>query len=235
MRIVVLGAHGRTGRVLVERILDAGHTAVAITRRPAEFPMDDFPKAGVLQVGEADARDETALTAALTGAAPDAVVSTLGVPMTLRHIDTYSVTARNVVAAMRAADVRRLVVVSSTAVTHYPGRTDAPVALRIVEPVLKSTLGRTTYADQRRMEDVVAASGLDWTIVRPSGLFDLPHITDYVAGEVDPVGAFTSRRDLAHYLLTLAHRQGPQARVTVSTVTDTPTLWDMVRREALAG
>jgi short subunit dehydrogenase-like uncharacterized protein len=35
----------------------------------------------------------------------------------------------------------------------------------------------------------------------------------------------------AHYLLTLA-QQGPQATVTISTVTDTPTLWEIVRREA---
>jgi hypothetical protein len=38
----------------------------------------------------------------------------------------------------------------------------------------------------------------------PSGLFDLPEPTNYVAGEVDPVGAFTARIDLADYLLALA-------------------------------
>ncbi len=56
----------------------------------------------------------------------------------------------------------------------------------------------------RRMEDIVAGSGLNWTIVRPSGLFDLPYVTDYIAGRCDPVGAFTSRTDLADYLLKLA-------------------------------
>ena len=128
--------------------------------------------------------------------------------------------------------MRRLVVVSSTAVDDYPGRTGAPFALRLVEPILKRTIGRTTYDDQRRMEGIVSASGLDWTIVRPSGLFDLPHVTDYVAGQVDPVGAFTSRTDLADYVLALAQRQGPTGRVTISTVTDTPALWEMVKREA---
>ena len=65
-----------------------------------------------------------------------------------------------------------------------------------------------------------------------SGLFDLPYITEYVAGEVDPVGTFTSRNDLADYPLNLAGRTGNQDTVTISTVADTPTMWQMIRREA---
>jgi uncharacterized protein YbjT (DUF2867 family) len=228
VKIVVFGANGQTGRLLTRQIVDAGHHAVAVTRRPHDFPGTD---PGVSVVG-ADVRDVRALGPVLDGA--DAVLSTLGVPMRMSPIDTYSVGAGNIVAAMRAAALTRLVVVSSTAVTHYPGRTGTPVALKLVEPILKSTVGRTTYADQRRMESIVSASGLDWTIVRPSGLFDLPDVTEYVAGQVDPVGAFTSRTDLAHYLLTLAQRQGPTAPVTISTLTNTPTLWEMVKREALS-
>jgi nucleoside-diphosphate-sugar epimerase len=228
MRIVVFGANGHTGRLLIRQTLDGGHDAVAVTRRPQHFP----PTGPGLTVVGADVLDAPTLSTALQGA--DAVVSTLGVPMRLGRIETYSTGAANIVGAMRRAAVSRLVVVSSTAVTDYPGRSGAPPALRVIEPVLKATLGRSTYADQRRMEAVVSSSGLDWTIVRPSGLFDLPRVTDYVAGQVDPVGAFTSRTDLAHYLLSLAQRQGPPAAVTISTVDNTPTLWEMVRREALA-
>ncbi|CAN5805212.1 SDR family oxidoreductase [soil metagenome] len=226
MKIIIFGANGQTGRLLTRQTLDAGHEAVAVTRSPHNFPFSDSG----LTVAAGDVRSTEALPGVLEGA--DAVLSTLGVPMRMGAIDTYSSGAANIVAAMRRAAVRRLVVVSSTAVTDYPGRTGTPFALKFVEPILKSTLGRSTYADQRRMEQMVSTSGLAWTIVRPSGLFDLRQVTDYVAGHVDPVGAFTSRSDLAHYLLTLAQQQGPQATVTISTVTDTPTLWEMVRREA---
>ena len=84
----------------------------------------------------------------------------------------------------------------------------------------------------RRMEEIVRDSALDWTIVRPSGLFDLPYVTEYVAGEGDPVGAFTSRGDLADYLVALAGRPGNYDTVTISTIADTPTMWQMMRREA---
>ena len=91
---------------------------------------------------------------------------------------------------MQSSGVERLVVVSSTGAFHYPGRTGAPFALRLVEPVITRTIGKAVYDDIRRMETIVRDSDLDWTIVRPSGLFDLPDVTEYVAGEVDPVGAY---------------------------------------------
>ena len=80
---------------------------------------------------------------------------------------------------------------------------------------------------------IVRASALDWTIVRPSGLFDLRAPTDYHAGEVDPIGGFTARIDLADYLLTLADDPATVGKtVVVSTTEHTPTVWQMIRREA---
>jgi nucleoside-diphosphate-sugar epimerase len=227
MRIVIFGANGRTGRLLTRLVIDRGHTAVAVTRRPNEFPLAD----GRLAVAGADVRDASTLVNVVRGA--DAVLSALGVPFSLRRIDTYSVGVRNVVAAMRETRVRRLVVVSSTGAYPYPDRVDPPVSLRLVEPVLTRTIGKSTYDDQRRMENIVRDSGLDWTVVRPSGLFDLPAPTNYVAGEIDPVGGYTARIDLADYMVKLASDPAAVGKaVVVSTTENTPTMWQMVRREA---
>jgi nucleoside-diphosphate-sugar epimerase len=226
MRIAIFGANGATGRILTRRALDAGHSVIAVTRHPEQFPITD-PK---LTVAGADVRDLTAVTAAVEGT--DAVLSTLGVTFTMAPVDTYSVGVANIVSAMRTAGVDRLAVVSSTAIADYPGRTDTPFALRVVQPVISSVFGKTLYADMRRMEDIVADSGLNWTIVRPSGLFDLPDVTEYLAGQRDPVGAFTSRTDLADYLLKLAESPESGATVTISTTVDTPSMWQLLRREA---
>jgi uncharacterized protein YbjT (DUF2867 family) len=227
MRIVIFGANGQTGRLLTRRALDAGHTAVAVTRNPDGFPFCD-PR---LTVVGADVRDASSLVDVVDGA--DAVLSTLGVPFSMRPIDTYSVGIRNVVAAMQTTSVRRLVIVSSTGAYHYPGRRDMPLSLRLFEPIITRTIGKTTYDDQRRMEDIVRDSDLDWTVVRPSGLFDLPEPTNYVAGEGDPVGGFTARIDLADYMITLAADPSTAGKtVVVSTTEDTPTMWQMIRREA---
>lgn len=227
MRIAIFGANGATGRLLTRRALDAGHTVVAVTRHPEQFPING---AG-LTVAEADVREAAAVSTVVDGA--DAVLSTLGVTFTMDPVDTYSVGVGNIVAAMRATGVVRLAVVSSTAIADYPGRTDTPFALRVVQPVISRIFGRTLYADMRRMEDIVTGSGLNWTIVRPSGLFDLPEVTNYIAGRRDPVGAFTSRTDLADYLLKLAEAPETGATVTISTTVDTPSMWQLLRREAL--
>jgi putative NADH-flavin reductase len=226
MRIVILGANGQTGRLLTRQALDAGHTVAAVTRNPNSFPITD-PQ---LTVARADVCDESSLKDVVSGA--DAVLSTLGVPFSLRPIDTYSVGIRNIVTAMRETSVRRLVVVSSTGAYHYPGRRNTPPSLRLFEPIITRTIGKTTYDDQRLMESIVRDSDLDWTIVRPSGLFDLSHVTEYVAGEVDPVGAYTSRADLADYLVNLAGSPRHHDVVTISTTADTPTMWQMIRHEA---
>jgi putative NADH-flavin reductase len=226
MRIAIFGANGQTGRLATRHALDAGHATIAVTRRPGDFPFTD----PALTVAEADVLNAGAVAEVVADA--DAVLSTLGVPFTRETVDTYSKGTANIVGAMQSSGVTRLVVVSSTGAYPAPGRTGAPVALRVFEPLITKTIGKTVYDDIRRMESVVRDSDLDWTIVRPSGLFDLPEVTEYVAGEVDPVGAFTSRSDLADYIVALAVQQGRRDTVTITTTADNPTMWQMIRREA---
>ena len=229
MKLVIFGANGQTGRLATALAVSAGHNVVAVTRRPREFPL-----AGPdLMVAQADVRDASAVGALVAGA--DAVVSTLGVTFTREPVDTYSIGTGNIVTAMRTARTRRLVVVSSTAA--YPTRrSGAPLALKLVEPIITRTIGKTVYDDIRRMEGIVRDSDLDWTIVRPSGLFDLPEPTRYVRGEVEPIGAYTARIDLADYLVSLAADSATARRtVIVSTTENTPSFWQMIRREAASG
>lgn len=39
-------------------------------------------------------------------------------------------------------------------------------------------VGRTLYDDMQRMEEIVQTSGVNWTVVRPGGLFDAADPTD---------------------------------------------------------
>ena len=148
MRIAIFGANGQTGRLATRRALDAGHTTVAVTRRPDDFPFTD----PALSVAGADVHDTDAVADIVADA--DAVLSALGVPFTREPVNTYSRGTANVVAAMQSSGVTRLVVVSSTGAYPAPGRTGAPFALRLVEPVITKTIGKTVYDDIRLMESV---------------------------------------------------------------------------------
>jgi uncharacterized protein YbjT (DUF2867 family) len=193
MNITVFGATGGTGRHVVAQALDAGHQVTAVVRDAARLTV---PARAGLTVFTALLDDRAAVLQAVTNA--DAVVDALGVrvtgPTTFR-----ADTARVVTAAMRDAGVRRLVAVSASG-AHTTGDS-LPIRL-LVKPVLGQFL-RHQFADMLAMEEVVRASGLDWTIVLPPRLTDRPatgRIRRRVGGNVR--GSYTmTREDLATAVL----------------------------------
>src|SRR5438128_12620406 len=72
MNLVILGATGRTGRLVVEQALAAGHAVTALVRSPEKLTLRN-PN---LRVVMGDATDTSALSRAVQGA--DALISTLG-------------------------------------------------------------------------------------------------------------------------------------------------------------
>jgi hypothetical protein len=83
------------------------------------------------------------------------------------------------------------------------------------------------------MEVLVRASDVDWTIVRPSGLYHLPSVTNYRIVEGHADGRFTARVDLAASMLAMLD-DDRYRRTTVSVVTTVhnPTLLRWIRSEA---
>ena len=227
MRIIVLGANGPTGRRLTAAALAAGHDITALTRHPADFPIS-HPR---LVVAAGDVLDADAVAAAVRG--QDAVLSTLGAPFSRHPVSVYSVGGRAVLAAMKRHGVQRFVCVTSS-VMERKARTGGAFFDRVVQPFVVSTIGRTVYADMRRLEDAVAGSDLAWTIVRPSGLFETENVTSYVWGERHLPQRFTSRPDLAHFLLGQATDATWERRVVAVATTDArPSLAALIWREGI--
>lgn len=102
MNLVVLGATGGTGRLVVEQALAAGHTVTALVRSPEKLATSQ-PN---VRVVTGSATDPESLERALEGA--DAVISTLGGGGSVIADSTSAI-----VAAARQTGVRRVVVLSS--------------------------------------------------------------------------------------------------------------------------
>ncbi|MBE8521146.1 NAD(P)H-binding protein [Amycolatopsis sp. H6(2020)] len=229
MRITVFGANGPTGRLLTGQALAAGHRVSAVTRRPDAFPLHHDR----LEVIGADVLDPAAVDAAV--AERDAVLSTLGVPAGKEPIHTYSRGTANIVAAMHRHRVRRLAVVSSSGVDPHPYSDGGFLFNRVLLPYVTRVLGKTLYDDMRRMEGLIRASTLDWTIVRPSGLYHLPSVTGYTIVEGHADGRFTARADLAASMLALLDGdRHVGATISVITTVDNPKLLRWIRQEAVA-
>ncbi|MEV0150248.1 MULTISPECIES: NAD(P)H-binding protein [unclassified Nonomuraea] len=188
--IAVIGATGRTGRVLVERALASGHDVTAIARRPETLGL----RHARLTPHAADVLRPGDLAGALSG--HDAVVSALG--STGRGPTTvYSAGTAAIVAAMGTS--RRLVVLSSAGLETPPGA--GPVT-RLAGRLLYRVM-RHPYADMRMMERLLAGTDLDWTAMRPTGLTDRPATgrPRVSVGATERVGTRTSRAELAAFIL----------------------------------
>lgn len=154
MRLAVLGASGRIGQHVLGWALDSGHEVTALARDP-----QSLAAAAGLTVLTGDATDSTAVAELVAGT--DAVLSALG-PRGVKSPALMASTGQNIAAGMTAAGVRRLVCVSAAG-AFIQGDPDSNA---VVKMILPRVLARP-FADVREMEAAIAASGLDWTLVRP--------------------------------------------------------------------
>ncbi|MEV6137541.1 NAD(P)H-binding protein [Nocardia sp. NPDC051990] len=188
--ITVIGATGRTGRLVVEQALARRHRVTAITRQPWADP----PNHPELSTATVDLTDSDKLTGLLNG--QDAVISALGSagrgPTTVYSAGTAALAA--------ALPSRARLLVISSAGLQTPA--DAGPIIRAFGRLLYRIM-HSTYDDMHRMERQLARSDLTWTAVRPTQLTDAPG-TDRLRislGATERVGNRTTRTDLARYLL----------------------------------
>jgi putative NADH-flavin reductase len=196
MKLAVLGATGSVGREVVAQSLAVGDAVTVLVR---EQPRPGGIDARVAVV-VGDVTDAATVSRVVGGS--DAVVSALGHAKGSAN-DVLARATANVIAAMRANGVDRLVVLSSPAVADAADRPGlfyraARILLRVVMPGV--------VRDHREQARLVEESGLPWTLVRGPLLFtDGPHTSRYQAGPITPSsGARISRADLADFMLATA-------------------------------
>lgn len=149
MRILVIGAAGRTGQHVVDQAIGRGHVVVALARRPERLGPLNAPHRAVA----GDATDPSILQQALRD--QDAVICAVGSSDILRVL----------IPAMTEAGVSRLVMTSSRSIVATKPK-----------PVLDLVWWRfrAAYADLARAEGMLESSPLGWSIVRAVMLRDGP-------------------------------------------------------------
>ena len=204
MKLTIFAATGGIGRQALEQALAAGHEVTAVVRNPNGLSGE----ARIVRVDLAAAAPE-ALESAVAGA--DGVLSGLG-PRSASEAGIASQGTRAIVQAMRATDVRRIVVVSAAPIgtVPSPGRPGPPkhdpgdgfFMRHLLSPLTKAAL-RTRYGDLALMEDLLRDSGLDWTVVRPPQLTNKALTGTYriAYGQNLRRGLRISRADVAHLML----------------------------------
>jgi len=195
MRVIVFGATGGVGRLVVEQALAAGHIVTAVVRDPTTFTF----RHALLTVVRGDVMDAATLAAPMTG--QQAVFSALG-PKRNEKTTVYSIGVTHLINAMDAHKVKRLIAVTSAGVEAKD-----PSFGFIYGTVMRTLFLKNVYADMRRMETVVRASDTDWTLVRPPQLTDDPGRGSYrtSTGKLPRGGRKIARADVAHLMPGLMH------------------------------
>jgi putative NADH-flavin reductase len=105
--------------------------------------------------------------------------------------------AHNLVRAMERSGVRRLVALSGAGITIEGER--KPLSGRLMSAFVGRVVRHVVEAKRREYE-VISASDLDWTLVRPPRVVDRPATGSYVVGDA-LVGRSISQGDLADFMV----------------------------------
>lgn len=192
MKIVVFGASGGTGIEVVRQALEAGHEVTAFVRNPAKLGIEHAN----LVVFQGDVMDAEAVEKAVMG--QDAVISALG-PTRPPLPGMMETAAKNIVAAMNKAGVRRLISTSGAGVRDEH---DQPQWMDHIMKGLLTLLAGEVLKDSAANVETIRASDLDWTIVRYPRLLDGPRTGKYRVGYLGKdSGIQLARADGADFVL----------------------------------
>ena len=200
MKILILGATGRTGKYIIEEALKKGHKVVAIARDPDKLKNYD------IDIIHGTPYDYETLEKALIGC--EAVINTLNVsrksdnpwaPLAAPK-DLISKSASNAVKAMEKAGIKRFVALS----TIGAGRSwkTSPAILKFIVSI--SNL-RHAFIDHGKQEEILENSSIDYTICRAPMLSTETNTSGAVATKEaeKPKSMKLSRNSAAEYFIKI--------------------------------
>ena len=192
MKVVIFGAAGQTGRLLIERAGANGHVVAAFVRHPTRVNIPDRS----VRVVEGDVLDSAAVDRAVAG--QEGVLVALGtatrgaprvLPQGIRHI----------LDAMEKHGMRRIIVLSAAGALHEPaGSIVGSLGLMMARAFLPGV-----YREHRAMLEELRTRNLDWIAVRPVILTNRPWTGRYrvVTTGIPRGGYRISRADVADFMI----------------------------------
>ncbi|MEZ0236057.1 MAG: NAD(P)-dependent oxidoreductase [Actinomycetota bacterium] len=192
MKLVVFGATGRTGRLVVTQGLERGHVVTAFARStPTEGSLGP-----VERVVTGDARNAAAVTSALRDV--EAVISAMG-PKGPDPGSVYSDAIGSLVRATSQADVRRLVISANS---------------RVLDDAALEEPYAAVSREHREALATLRASDLDWTVVSTPMLTEEDPSGTYAAAlNGRAPGGSIARADFASALLDVLESDDSIGRI----------------------
>ncbi|QSS99502.1 SDR family oxidoreductase [Pontibacillus sp. ALD_SL1] len=169
MNIIVFGATGGTGKLVVKQLLEEGHEVTVVVRDERRLKLNDHN----LTIVQGDVLEPSSFEDAMEG--KEAVISALGVSHR-KPTTVYSEGTENILNVMEAHGISRMICLSSGTIALPP---DTPFLAKTFINLTIKQIYRNLYKDMERMERIVSGSNVDWTIIRPPRLTDGTKTLEY--------------------------------------------------------
>lgn len=191
MKVIIFGATGTIGRLVVEQALAAGHQVTAFARNPQNLDLQHQS----LTRHAGDASNAADVADAIKG--HETVIITLGSGMS-RKSRIRSLGTANIIAGMKQHGIDRLICQSTL------GAHESWENLNFFwKHIMFGALLAPVFKDHERQEALVRDSGLDWTIIRPSAFTQDPATGKFKTGfgpEEHQLTLKISRADVAAFI-----------------------------------
>lgn len=165
MKLLLLGATGRTGKLVLKLALQQGYEVHCLVRDSTKLSKHEL-----LTIFEGNAQDYNILSLASEGC--DCIISALNISRTsdfpwspLRTPESFLSDVMKNIVSLKEENLKRVIVCSAWGVSET--KKDLPFWFRWF--IDHSNIG-AAYSDHERQEAILKNSTTNWTIVRPSGL-----------------------------------------------------------------
>jgi len=193
MKVVIFGASGKTGTLLLEQALAKGYQVVAYNRR-SRPNLIEHPN---LKVIVGNLNETLKLKDAISGA--DACISALGGGSLTKHAREVMEGIDRIVSIMEEERVHRFIYLSSIGAGESRFLMPQPMRFFVVNILLRIPL-----ADHNANEQRIIDSNLNWTIVRPGSLTNGP-VTEKIEYGINKImmtkNRSISRTNVAAFML----------------------------------
>lgn len=192
MKVIVFGASGETGRLVVTSGLQQMHGITAFVRDPSKLGIQDQN----LTFFQGDVSKYKDVECALEG--HDGVISALGASTPFKRNRAIVDGIANIVNAMKRQKVSRLIYQSFVGVREF--RSELGFLLNNLVPVALNSV----IKDHEAKEQIIVQSDLLWTIVRCAMLTNGEATGKYRVGEhIEPQSLMPtiSREDVADFMI----------------------------------
>ena len=206
MKLLILGATGRTGKLILEEALNQGYKVRCLVREPKKINLNH----NALEVYKGSPEQISDLDNAIKDC--DRIISVLNISRKsdfpwarLRTPPTFlSDVMKNIISLIKKNELERLIVCSAWGVAET--EKEIPAWFRWL--IKNSNIG-IAYKDHERQENELKKSKLNWTIVRPTGLTNFKMEKKIIESyNNEPKPRLTiSRKNLAKFMVNALKRR----------------------------